>query len=557
MARVTTPPAPSTVTSAPVMMASVARGTPTTAGMPYSRATTAPWLLAPPISITSPPAVRNSGVQPGSVEGATRISPGSSRAPTGSRMTRAGAVTVPAEAGVPRSAPAGAVSRVGTEGLEFGPVGQQHPRHVAAPQLSVVPVLALPDHGDAGQLPRRPVSSRRSRGRRRRPARAIRPASASSPPIWSIAARARLIAMITRYFGISRMPTSARARRRQKRTAAARRRLRRRARLTSVRIIARGIARAPREMLFGCGGVGGQPQIAREHAEQVGRVFGPPRHAEIDLSDGAMAVVGEEVRHRALQDGGQRAGAVALGEVARRLGAQSGCRFGVLACPHGDAPQCQIHLGRHVVGDAAQHGLQFAGRTGIRAAGARRGRAWRSRRPLRADCAVPAAARRKSSSTTPSTRVEMSPPAAMPLCADLVREPPHSALRGRRTRRRPGPGRAASGSERPGEAPAAAKRRREPGSTENRGSAKRRRRTTADRASMTSSARGMISLPTEDRTIGVASRKIRSPETEKPPGPSSIRSRPEARRGRGTPSRSRGRPRFPSASLAGEGPAPG
>src|SRR5690348_11756450 len=34
--------------------------------------------MAPPISMTSPPAVRKSGVQPGSVEGATRISPGAS-----------------------------------------------------------------------------------------------------------------------------------------------------------------------------------------------------------------------------------------------------------------------------------------------------------------------------------------------------------------------------------------------------------------------------------------------------------------------------------------------
>jgi hypothetical protein len=35
----------------------------------------APWELEPPISITRPPAVKNSGVQPGSVDGATKISP--------------------------------------------------------------------------------------------------------------------------------------------------------------------------------------------------------------------------------------------------------------------------------------------------------------------------------------------------------------------------------------------------------------------------------------------------------------------------------------------------
>jgi len=51
--------------------------------------------------MTSPPAVRKRGVQPGSVEGATRISPGSSLAPDGSRITRALPVTTPAEAAVP------------------------------------------------------------------------------------------------------------------------------------------------------------------------------------------------------------------------------------------------------------------------------------------------------------------------------------------------------------------------------------------------------------------------------------------------------------------------
>ena len=58
-----------------------------------------------------------SGVQPGSVEGATRISPGESRAPVGSRITRAWAVTLPAEAGVPRrSVSAVLVERVSAVG---------------------------------------------------------------------------------------------------------------------------------------------------------------------------------------------------------------------------------------------------------------------------------------------------------------------------------------------------------------------------------------------------------------------------------------------------------
>ena len=77
----TRPAEPSTVSCWPVSIRCVASATPTTAGMPYSRATTAPCEFDPPISITRPPAVRNSGVQPGSVDGATRISPGSRCAP--------------------------------------------------------------------------------------------------------------------------------------------------------------------------------------------------------------------------------------------------------------------------------------------------------------------------------------------------------------------------------------------------------------------------------------------------------------------------------------------
>ena len=53
-ARRTRPAAPSTVSRAPVVIrVGGAPGTPTTAGMPYSRATTAPCEFAPPISMTS------------------------------------------------------------------------------------------------------------------------------------------------------------------------------------------------------------------------------------------------------------------------------------------------------------------------------------------------------------------------------------------------------------------------------------------------------------------------------------------------------------------------
>ncbi len=82
-------------------MSRVALLTPTTAGIPYSRAMVVPCEIIPPVSVTSAAAVRNSGVQPGSVVEATRISPGSTCASLGSNTTRATPVTRPAAAARP------------------------------------------------------------------------------------------------------------------------------------------------------------------------------------------------------------------------------------------------------------------------------------------------------------------------------------------------------------------------------------------------------------------------------------------------------------------------
>ena len=230
-----------------------------------------------------------------------------------------------------------------------------------APQLGVVPIPSLADHG--AQVLSRGRAFRlveieeedvlaAPRSGPNRPARA---------PIWSIAARARLIAVMIRNFGISRIPTSARARRRQNRTrggaqaAASARAADQRAHH------ARGVAGAIREMPFGRGRVRLQAQVPGQHAEQMRGVLRPPRHAQIDLGDGAMTVAVEELRHAALQHGGQDAGAVAVGEIPCGLRAQRGRRVGVVPCAHGDAPQFEIHLRGHVVGHAAQHGLQVAG----------------------------------------------------------------------------------------------------------------------------------------------------------------------------------------------------
>src|SRR5690606_38239915 len=78
--------------------------TATTAGRPYSRATTALWVSIPPWSVTSAAAVAKSGVHVWDVMGATSTSPGWKR--VASRMllkTRALPRATPGEPGVPVS----------------------------------------------------------------------------------------------------------------------------------------------------------------------------------------------------------------------------------------------------------------------------------------------------------------------------------------------------------------------------------------------------------------------------------------------------------------------
>src|SRR5919201_6291171 len=99
---VTTPASPSTRMRSPVEMRAVALPVPTTAGMPYSRATIAAWDMIPPMSDTAAATLPNTGVQLGEVTGATRISPSLSL-PTSrtSRITRATPSATPGEPAKP------------------------------------------------------------------------------------------------------------------------------------------------------------------------------------------------------------------------------------------------------------------------------------------------------------------------------------------------------------------------------------------------------------------------------------------------------------------------
>src|SRR4051812_50169530 len=87
---------------------------PTTAGMRYSRATTAQWLRMPPVSVTTAAAVANSGVHGGDVVSATSTSPGRRRAAAArERATPARPRPTPGGPGAPRRGPGAGPARGG------------------------------------------------------------------------------------------------------------------------------------------------------------------------------------------------------------------------------------------------------------------------------------------------------------------------------------------------------------------------------------------------------------------------------------------------------------
>src|SRR6478672_10160631 len=100
----TIPRSPSTRTRWPVLIRLVASPVPTTAGMPYSRATIAACDIEPPMSETAALILPNTGAQLGAVTGQTRISPSlSSPIWLTSVSTWAGPSTTPEEAPTPRT----------------------------------------------------------------------------------------------------------------------------------------------------------------------------------------------------------------------------------------------------------------------------------------------------------------------------------------------------------------------------------------------------------------------------------------------------------------------
>lgn len=107
----TMPSSPFTSTSCPSRIASVALCAPTTAGIRYSRATTALWLKIPPVSVTTAATLAKRGVQGGAVVSAMRMSPGISFSASASeRTTFATPRAVPGEPALPLTIPSGGLS---------------------------------------------------------------------------------------------------------------------------------------------------------------------------------------------------------------------------------------------------------------------------------------------------------------------------------------------------------------------------------------------------------------------------------------------------------------
>ena len=98
----TSPVPPSTVTICPSRSRIVASPVPTTAGIPYSRATWDECEATPPVSVTTAAARAKRGVQAGVVAGATRTSPACNLSNSASERTmRAGPLARPELAGTP------------------------------------------------------------------------------------------------------------------------------------------------------------------------------------------------------------------------------------------------------------------------------------------------------------------------------------------------------------------------------------------------------------------------------------------------------------------------
>ena len=102
-----------------------------------------------------------------------------------------------------------------------------------------------------------------------------------------------------------------------------------------------------------------EPQVVRQHAQDVARVVGPPRHADVDFRHGAMAPALEELAEAALGNRRQRPGAELGGERVRRALAHDGRGAAVGPDAARERPQLEVHFGRDVVRQATEDRQQI------------------------------------------------------------------------------------------------------------------------------------------------------------------------------------------------------
>ena len=93
----------------------------------------------------------------------------------------------------------------------------------------------------------------------------------------------------------------------------------------------------------------------------MGRVLLPARHAQIDLRHRPVAKAHQESTQLFLKDRRKGSGGVPAGQLSRGLCRQDLRGGWIRANLGGQLPQLQVHVRGDVVGQAAQHCLQFPG----------------------------------------------------------------------------------------------------------------------------------------------------------------------------------------------------
>ncbi|MDI2022170.1 hypothetical protein PJL18_02700 [Paenarthrobacter nicotinovorans] len=121
-----------------------------------------------------------------------------------------------------------------------------------------------------------------------------------------------------------------------------------------------GFFRCPAELLVGSPRTGLQSQVIGQDAKNVGGIVSPPGHAKVDFSHGPVPVGAQEPIEAGLGNGRQPLVPVPFQQRFRRLASHGGSGVVIFPDLRGELPQGQVHFSGDVVGQPADHGLQFS-----------------------------------------------------------------------------------------------------------------------------------------------------------------------------------------------------